>query len=137
MTRLIWAVVVDCGGGTTSLSVFAGGHIQHTDAIRVGGHNIHRDVSTGLSTPMVAAERLKTFYGSTIADRFRRARHDRGPAGRGMRARGRTMWPRSQLVRIIRPRVEEILELTRDRLLQAGFGPEIGRRVILTGAQAS
>jgi cell division protein FtsA len=126
------AVVVDCGGGTTSLSVFAGGHIQHTDAIRVGGHNITRDVSTGLSTPMVAAERLKTFYGSTIAtasdERDMIAVQQVEDEGEGPHH-----VPRSQLVRIIRPRVEEILELTRDRLLQAGFGPEMGRRVILTG----
>jgi cell division protein FtsA len=44
--------------------------------------------------------------------------------------------PRSQLVRIIRPRVEEILELARDRLKAAGFSSEAGRRVVLTGGAA-
>jgi cell division protein FtsA len=37
------------------------------------------------------------------------------------------------LVRIIKPRVEEILELVRDRLKAAGFGPQAGRRLIMTG----
>jgi cell division protein FtsA len=41
--------------------------------------------------------------------------------------------PRAQLVRIIRPRVEEILELVRDRLSNAGFASQAGRRVVLTG----
>jgi cell division protein FtsA len=36
-------------------------------------------------------------------------------------------------VRIIRPRVEEILELVRDRLKKAGFAAQAGRRVVLTG----
>jgi cell division protein FtsA len=36
-------------------------------------------------------------------------------------------------VRIIRPRVEEILELVRDRLKAAGFAGQAGRRVVLTG----
>ena len=41
--------------------------------------------------------------------------------------------PKSHLVRIIRPRVEEMLELVRDRLKAAGFSAETGRRVVLTG----
>jgi cell division protein FtsA len=41
--------------------------------------------------------------------------------------------PKSHLIRIIRPRVEEILELVRDRLKAAGFAGEAGRRVVLTG----
>ncbi len=41
--------------------------------------------------------------------------------------------PKSELVRIIRPRVEEILELTRDRLKAAGHGIHAGRRLVLTG----
>ncbi|TXN68510.1 cell division protein FtsA [Methylobacterium sp. WL30] len=41
--------------------------------------------------------------------------------------------PRSQLVRIIKPRVEEVVELVRDRLRAAGFAAQAGRRVVLTG----
>ena len=41
--------------------------------------------------------------------------------------------PKSHLVRIIKPRVEEILELVRDRLRNAGFAAQAGRRVVLTG----
>jgi cell division protein FtsA len=41
--------------------------------------------------------------------------------------------PKSQLVRIIKPRVEEILELVRERLKSAGFATQAGRRVVLTG----
>jgi cell division protein FtsA len=41
--------------------------------------------------------------------------------------------PKSELVRIIRPRVEEILELVRDRLKAAGLTAHAGRRLVLTG----
>ena len=41
--------------------------------------------------------------------------------------------PRGALTRIIRPRVEEILELTRDRLAKSGFAGRVGKRVVLTG----
>ncbi len=41
--------------------------------------------------------------------------------------------PKSHLVRIIKPRIEEILELVRDRLKDAGYAAQAGRRVVLTG----
>ena len=41
--------------------------------------------------------------------------------------------PKSQLTRIIKPRVEEILELVRDRLKAAGLPSHSGRRIVLTG----
>jgi cell division protein FtsA len=125
--------VVDMGGGTTSVGVFAGGHLVHTDAVAVGGNHITMDIARGLATSLAHAERLKTLYGSTIAtasdDRETIAvasvdEDDRDSVNHV---------PKSQLVRIIRPRVEEILELVRDRLKAAGFSAQSGRRVVLTG----
>ena len=113
-------VVVDLGGGTTSLGVFSGGHLVHADAIAVGGNHITMDVARGLSTRVSAAERLKTLHGSCISS----ASDERDTPNH---------LPKSQLVRIIKPRVEEILELVRDRLYNAGFSAQAGRRVVLTG----
>ena len=44
--------------------------------------------------------------------------------------------PKSQLARIIGPRVEEILELTRDRLKAAGFATSSGSRIVLSGGSS-
>ncbi len=127
------AIVIDMGGGTTSTGVFAHGHLIHVDAIAVGGHHITMDVARGLSTRVSAAERLKTLYGSTIAsasdDRETIAVHLVDEDERDVP----THVPRSQLVRIIRPRVEEILELVRERLKANGIACDGGRKVILTG----
>ena len=60
------AVVIDLGGGTTSMGVFAGGHFVHTDSFAVGGNHVTMDIARGLSTTVAHAERLKTLYGSTI-----------------------------------------------------------------------
>ncbi len=45
----------------------------------------------------------------------------------------RACFPRAQLVRIIRPRVEEILEMVRDKLAASPFAAEPRGRVVLTG----
>jgi cell division protein FtsA len=41
--------------------------------------------------------------------------------------------PRSMLVSIIRPRIEETFEMVRARLEETGFDKVAGRRVVLTG----
>ncbi len=125
--------VVDLGAGTTSVGVFANGHIVHTDALAVGGHHVTMDIARGLTTRVSAAERLKTLYGSAIAspsdDRDMIAVPQVDEDERDIP----NHVPKSHLVRIIKPRVEEILELVRDRLKGAGFAAQAGRRVILTG----
>jgi cell division protein FtsA len=91
------------------------------------------DIARGLTTRVSAAERLKTLYGAAIAtssdDRdmiaVHRADEDESDLPQHL--------PKSQLVGIIKPRVEEILELVRERLKSAGFAAQAGRRVVLTG----
>jgi cell division protein FtsA len=125
--------VVDLGGGTTSVGVFSGGHLVHVDAIAVGGHHVTMDVARGLTTRVSAAERLKTLYGSAIVsssdDRDMIAVPQVDEDERDVP----NHLPKSHLTRIIKPRVEEIVELVRDRLRRAGFAAQAGRRVILTG----
>jgi len=126
-------VVVDLGGGSTSLGVFSGGHLVHADAIAVGGNHITMDVARGLSTRVSAAERLKTLHGSCISSASDERDMIAVPQVDDDERDTPNHLPKSQLVRIIKPRVEEILELVRDRLANAGFSAQAGRRVVLTG----
>lgn len=125
--------VVDLGGSTTSVGVFASGHLVHADALAVGGLHVTMDIARGLTTRVVCAERLKTLHGAAIAsssdDREMVAVESLDEDQRDQTHHV----PKSQLVRIIKPRVEEILELVRDRLRHAGFAAQAGRRVVLTG----
>lgn len=125
--------VVDMGGGTTSIAVFYGRELIYTDAIPVGGQHVTNDIARGLTTSLHAAERMKTLYGSTIAT----ATDDKDlidvpPLGEEDSLHPNHV-PRSYLVSIIAPRIEETLELVRSRLIDSGLGPIAGRRVVLTG----
>jgi cell division protein FtsA len=126
------AGVVDFGGGSTTVGVFAGGRLIHVDAVAVGGIHVTRDVARGLNVSMTDAERLKTLYGACIAaasdDRESIAVHRLGDD-----MDHPSHLPKSELLRIIRPRVEEILELVRDRLRASGHAAQAGRRLIMTG----
>jgi cell division protein FtsA len=126
------SALVDLGGGSTTVGVFAGDRLVHLDAVAVGGNHVTMDVARGLSVSLADAERLKTLYGACIAspsdDRESISVHRTGDD-----MDHPSHIPKSELVRIIRPRVEEILELVRDRLAAAGHATHAGRRLVLTG----
>jgi cell division protein FtsA len=125
--------VVDFGGGTTTIAVFNRGELVHVDAIAVGGQHITTDIARGLSTRIEDAERIKTMYGSALPG-ISDERDVLSVATIGDDEHsGPAQVPRAALTRIIRPRVEEILELVRDRLNASGFAHLFGRRLILTG----
>ena len=127
-------VVVDMGGGTTSAGVFSGGNLVHVDAVAVGGHHVTMDIARGLTTRVSAAERLKTLYGAAISSPSDDRDMVAVPQVEDDDERETAHHvPKSQLVRIIKPRTEEILELVRDRLRTAGFAAQAGRRLVLTG----
>ena len=124
---------VDMGGGTTTLSIFHNGEFVHADAIAIGGQHVTLDVARGLSTNLADAERIKARHGSalpSISDE--KDILTIPPVGEDERDHPNTV-PRSALTRIIRPRVEEILEMTRDMLARSGFGDPVGKRIVLTG----
>jgi cell division protein FtsA len=128
----IGCACVDMGGGTTSIAVFADGHFCHADAIAIGGQHVTSDIARGLSTRMQDAERIKTLHGSALATSS--DEHEMvGVPSVGDDTHDIVNIPRGSLTRIIRPRIEEMLELVRDRLAASGHAGRVGKRVVLTG----
>ena len=126
-------VIIDMGAGTTSIGVFYDGEFVHADVVPLGGHHITMDLARGLSTRVEEAERLKTLHGSALPS----PADDRDiltipPVGEDAHDAGQQV-PRGALTRIIRPRLEEILEMTRDRLAASGFTALASKRLVLTG----
>ncbi len=124
---------IDMGGGTTTISVFAEGKLVHTDAIGLGGHHVTTDLARGLSTRIDDAERLKVVHGSALPNSAdERELISIPPIGEDDRDQP-TQVPRALVTRIVRARIEETLELIRDRIQASGFSPVVGKRVVLTG----
>jgi cell division protein FtsA len=123
------------GGGVTSIAVFFGGECVYTDTIPVGGSHVTSDIARGLSTPVVGAERIKTLYGSAMpSPSDNRDFIDVPQIGQEAPTHGQANHvPKSILVGIIQPRLEETFELVRARLEASGFDRVAGRRLVLTG----
>jgi len=133
--RELGATVIDMGGGTTTISVFAENHLLHTAQLPIGGIHVTNDVARLLSTQVAHAERLKTLYG-TCQESPDDARELLPVPLVGEAEHQISKVPRSALVSIIRPRLEEIFELARDRIETSGLGRAAGARVVLTGGAA-
>jgi len=133
--RELGATVIDMGGGTTTISVFAENHLLHTAQLPIGGIHVTNDVARLLSTQVAHAERLKTLYG-TCQESPDDARELLPVPMVGEAEHQISKVPRSALVSIIRPRLEEIFELARDRIETSGLGRAAGARVVLTGGAA-
>jgi cell division protein FtsA len=124
---------IDMGGGSTSIAVFLDGEVIYTECIPIGGQHVTSDIARGLSTPLVHAERMKTLYGSTLATSADEHEViDVPQVGEDEHAIPNHV-PKSILVGIIQPRLEETFELARSRLEASGLDKVAGRRVVLTG----
>ena len=127
------AACIDLGGGTSSLSIFLKNNMIYADMVRMGGDLITNDIAIGLQIGAQHAERIKTLHGGVIAT----GRDDRdlielnGQTGDWEHDR-RTI-SRTELIGVIRPRVEEILEELRARLEIAGFYDMSSQQIVLTG----
>ena len=127
------STIIDMGGGITSIAVFAGKKLIYIDSIPIGGQHVTNDVARGLTTTISNAERLKTLYGSamgTMSDEGEMI--DVPQVGEDHMTTHRNI-PRSYLVGIIQPRLEEIFEGVRARLEASGLSNIAGRRIVLTG----
>ena len=131
--RELGAACIDLGGGSTGISIFLKKHMIFSDAVRIGGSHITNDIAMGLSVAAPFAERLKTMYGGVVATGMDDRELIEITADTGDWEHDRRTVSRSELIGVIRPRVEEILEEVRDRLHAAGFEHLPSQQIVLTG----
>jgi cell division protein FtsA len=127
------SLIIDMGGGTTTLGVFSEGELVFTDAIPMGGIHVTNDIARGLTTPTAHAERMKILFGHAMTTTTDKHELIDIPQVGEDEVAVMAQVPRSLLTGIIQPRLEEIFEMVRARLEHAGFDKVSGRRVVLTG----
>ncbi len=133
------ATIIDIGGGLTQVAIFSGGNLIHAESIALGGSHITKDLARGLSTGISYAERIKTLYGSATPERGDREEIIDVPQasefGENPEAENQEMShiSKAEVISIISPRVEEIIEMTKKSLEEKGLEKMLGGRIVLTG----
>jgi cell division protein FtsA len=127
------AACIDMGGGSTGISIFMKKHMIFADSVRLGGDHVTSDISKGLQVPLAVAERIKTKHGGVQATGMDDREMIEIGGDSGDWDKDRRQISRTELIGIMRPRVEEILEDVRTRLDAAGFDHLPSQQIVLTG----
>ena len=131
------AVVIDLGANITSIGVFLNNKIIFSDSIPIGGLHITSDIVRGLGTKSEDAEKIKILHGSTIAKETDEYINLDIPIISDQGEIVNQQVPKSMLIAIIKPRVEEIFELAQERLIQLKLKPNNINKIILCGGGAN
>lgn len=127
------AACIDMGGGATGLSIFIKKHMIFAESVRLGGDHVTGDIAKGLQVSMATAERVKTYHGGVQATGMDDREMIEIGADCGDWDKDRRRVSRTELIGIIRPRVEEVLEEVRAILDAAGFDSLPSQQIVLTG----
>lgn len=128
--REIGVALVDLGGGTTDVAIFANDAIKHTAVLPLGGQNLSNDIAFILRTPISAAEKIKTKYGCALAEM---ARNDELIEVPSVGGREPSRVPSNLLAGICESRMEEILTLVDQILERSNYKDLLGAGIVLTG----
>ncbi|MFP4154778.1 MAG: cell division protein FtsA [Halothiobacillaceae bacterium] len=126
--------LVDIGGGTTDVAIYVKGALRHTHVLPIAGDQITNDIAVGLKTPTQHAETIKIKHGGLVyADERDGETAIEVPS---VSDRPPRRMARETLMRIVRPRVEEILQYVCDEIRRVGYEEQINAGIVLTGGAA-
>ncbi|HPR59518.1 MAG TPA: cell division protein FtsA [Prolixibacteraceae bacterium] len=126
-------VVVDLGGGTTSISIYHDNVFRHLGMVPFGGNVVTNDIREGCSILLRQAESLKVQYGAAMGEHV--------PDNRVVTIPGINGWEPKEisfksLAYIIQARMEEIIESVYYQVEKSGYADKLGAGIVVTGGGA-
>ena len=125
--------IVDLGGGTTNVLVYSGGAPYSISTIPAGGTQVTSDISIIKNISFETAEKIKLDAGCCWEPFLEEDDEIIVP---GVGGRPPQAIPKSQVLAIIRPRMEETFKLVKAKLDKLSFSRPLGGGVVLTGGGA-
>lgn len=146
--------LIDIGSGTTDIVLFHDGGVVYSGSVAIGGMNITNDIAVGLHlSSLEEAEKIKLHYKDIMeaqvigadtkkekVSKKEKNSDDENPNDevdlKFLGIQGIEKVSKSYLEKIVRVRVEEILELVRDEISRAGFDIKVPAGLVLVGGGA-
>ena len=125
--------LVDVGGGTTDVAIFARGALRHTAVIAVAGDQVTNDIATALYTPTQDADEIKIKYACAVAQLVDPEQAINVP---GMGDRPARKLSRQTLAEVVEPRYDELFSLVQQEIEKSGYAGRLAAGVVLTGGSA-
>lgn len=141
--RELGVVLVDLGGGTTSIAIWVDGSLAHSAVLPIGARNITNDLAIGMRLSLQAAEQVKRF----LSQREKKPTFPKGEKPEedsdevdlvklGIVEEHAKTSKKTLIDGIIRPRLQEVFTMVGMELKESGFGGRTPAGVVLTGGGA-
>ena len=128
----IGTICIDLGHSNTSIALFQNNKFIYGDSFLVGSNNITNDLARGVSTTLDSAERLKTLYSSLIISPSDEYEIIEIPIISGEDGKFNQI-NKLKINSIVKPRVEETLEIVWQKIKQNNLHKRHIKNVVLTG----
>ncbi len=126
------SICIDLGHSTTSISIFENNKYIFGDALSIGSNNVTLDIARGVHTSIAGAERIKNLFGSVLTSPSDEHEIIEVPVVAENKNSFKQI-NRSILNSIIKPRIEETLEMVWQRIKQKNHHLKKIRNIVLTG----
>lgn len=126
----IGALLVDIGGGTSDIAIWAGGSVRYTGVVPFGGDAITEDLHKALRITRYDAENLKRNAGHCLPEQV--DKRDMVEVYETLSGR-KVERPCQFMADVIGARAEEILELVHEKVRRVPAYQEVHGGVVLTG----
>lgn len=132
-------LLLDIGGGTTTITTFEEDAVTYSACIPFGGSNVTRDLAAGLRLfSLDDAEKVKV----SAKDLMSKSKDKKGKSGdvidiEELNIEGVKTISKKLFNEIVEARIEEIFKLVIDNIEQAGFDHKLPAGVVITGGSAS
>ena len=132
-------VLIDVGGGTTSIAVFVDGALSYSGVLPIGAKNVSNDLAIGLRVSLESAEKIKLAL--SIDDKKNKKAKDQSVSDEfDLESLGigeiKRVSKKTLTEGIIKPRLNEIFSMVKIALDREGLSARVPAGAILTGGGA-
>jgi cell division protein FtsA len=128
--RELGVCLADIGAGSTSAIVIQDSAVAHSAVLPVGGDHFTSDLSVGLCTPILHAEKIKKLFGNAIVTLIPEVNEIEVPS---VGDRASRLVSQRMVGEILEPRARELFEMLRENLRHAGMLEICAAGIVLTG----
>lgn len=126
-------VLVDIGGGVSSITIYSEGRPCYSSVIPVGAKNVTNDLAIGLRLPLDKAEKLKLALDAYKGDEDK---DEVSLKSLGLDEEEKKISLKTAVDGIIGPRLNETFSLIREEIKESGFGGTTPAGLVLVGGGA-
>jgi cell division protein FtsA len=131
--RELGICLADIGAGSTNVVVIQEGSVGHSAVLPIGGDHFTSDLSVGLCTPIVEAEKIKKSFGNVIVTLIPEGNEVEVPS---VGDRASRLVSQRMVGEILEPRARELFEMLRENLRHAGMLEHCAAGMVITGGGA-